>query len=83
MFCGFTLDYRLVSKNFGTYVLKNIHTIVLKDDIDNKSFNLLCRWAINIQCRMKNVKNLELSNRYEFQELVQGKAKTLKFGNWK
>jgi hypothetical protein len=36
-----------------------------------------------VECRMKNVKNIELMDKYEQQELVKERAKTLKFGNWK
>lgn len=32
---------------------------------------------------MKNVRNIELSDKYEQQELIKGRAKTLRFGGWR
>lgn len=32
---------------------------------------------------MKCVRNLELSDQFEQQELIQGRAKTLRFGGWR
>jgi hypothetical protein len=82
-FCTLSLDMRVISRGFSGYVLKNIRSIKLKDEVDDKSFNKLSKWAVEVDCRMKNVKNLDLSDKYEQQELVKNRAKTLKFGNWK
>lgn len=40
-------------------------------------------WAVNVECRMKNVKNLVLRDKNDEQELLPNRAKTLKFGQWK
>ena len=64
-------------------MLKNIFSIKLKDEIDEKTFNKLAKWAINTECRMKNIKTLELCDRFDSQELIKNRSKTLKFGQWR
>ena len=66
-FCQLKLDYRLVSKELGNFILKNIVNLKLKDEVDEASFNKLAKWSVNLQCRMKNVKNIHLSDKYDFQ----------------
>jgi hypothetical protein len=82
-YCQFSLNLRVINKKFSEYILKNILNIRLRDEIDEISFNKLCKWAVNVECRMKNVKSIDLSDRYEQQALVRNRAKTLKFGGWK
>ena len=40
-------------------------------------------WAVNVECRMKNVRKINLKDKYEDEELVYNKSKTLRFGSWK
>ena len=51
--------------------------------MDEKSFNNLCKWAVNVDCRMKNVRSITLMDKHTEQELIRNKAKTLRFGGWK
>lgn len=78
-----TLEMRVISRRFSEHILRNITSIKLADEVDETSFNKLSKWAVNVECRMKNVKNLELMDKYEHQELIKGRAKTLKFGGWR
>ena len=64
-------------------MLKNLHSLKLNDFIDESTFNKLAAWAVNVDCKMVNIRNIELKERFEEQELVRNKAKTLKFGGWK
>jgi hypothetical protein len=82
-YCTMTLAMRVISRRFSEYIIKNITSIKLSDEIDEKSFNKLSKWAVEVECRMKNIKNIELMDKYEQQELIKGRAKTLKFGGWK
>jgi hypothetical protein len=36
-----------------------------------------------VEGKMKNVKNIDILDRYEQQQLVKNRAKTLRFGAWK
>jgi len=73
----------LVNKKFSAFVLENIHSIRLRDEIDELTFNKLAMWAINVECRMKNVRHINLKDKHEEQELIVNRAKTLRFGQWK
>ena len=39
----------------------------MKEEVDEYSFNKLCKWAVSVEGRMKNVKNIKLSDRYDTQ----------------
>ena len=43
----------------------------------------MAMWAVNVECRMKNVRKINLKDKYEDEELVYNKSKTLRFGSWK
>jgi hypothetical protein len=62
-YCTINLEMRLINKKFSNFVLENIHSIRLKDEIDEASFNKLAMWAVNIECRMKNVRNITLRDK--------------------
>lgn len=74
---------RLISKRFSKFILENIHTLKLREEIDEPTFNKLAMWAVNVECRMKNVRSINLKDKYEEQELLKNRAKTLKFGEWR
>lgn len=62
-YCRISLEMRLVNKKFSSFVLESIHSIRLKDEIDEASFNKLAMWAVNVECRMRNVKNITLRDK--------------------
>ena len=41
-----------------------MHSIRLKDEVDEGSFNRLAMWAVNVECRMRNVRSVNLRDRY-------------------
>ena len=55
----------------------------MKDYIDELSFNKLAKWAVNVECKMRNVRSISLKDQFCDEELVINRAKTLKFGEWK
>ena len=63
-YCTLTLDMRVISRRFSDHILKNISCIKLADEIDERTFNKLAKWAVEVECRMKNVRNVELSDRF-------------------
>jgi hypothetical protein len=82
-YCSLSLSHRLINKRFSSFVLESIHSIRLNDWVDEDSFNKLAMWAVNVQCRMRNVKSMNLKDKYDDQELLPNRAKTLRFGDWK
>jgi hypothetical protein len=55
---------RVICRRFSDHVLKNISRIKLADEVDERTFNKLAKWAVEVECRMKNVRNVELSDRF-------------------
>jgi hypothetical protein len=53
-----TLAMRVVSPRFSDHILRNINSIKLADEVDERSFNRLVKWAVEVDCRMKNVRNV-------------------------
>lgn len=43
----------------------------------------MAKFAVNIQGRLKNVKNVNLMNKNNDDQLEKNKAKSLYFGEWK
>ena len=83
VYCRLSLEHRLINKKFSNFILESIHSIKLKDEVDEISFNKLAMWAVNVKCRMKNVRKINLKDRYDDEELVFNRAKSLRFGDWK
>jgi hypothetical protein len=69
-FSRLSLEMRVINRRFSEHVLRSITTIRLADEVDERSFNRLAKWAITVDCRMKNVKNIELADKYEQQDLA-------------
>lgn len=63
-FCSLSLSMRVINRKFSDYVIRNISSIRLKDEIDENTFNKLCKWAVEVECRMKNVRSVDLSDKY-------------------
>ena len=66
-FCSLSLEHRLINKKCSSFVLENIHSIRFKDDVDELTFNKMAMWAVNVQCRMRNVRKINLKDKYEDQ----------------
>ena len=52
------LEQRLINKKFNDFILKNIKTLHFQDEVNDKSFNKLSKYAINVSGRLKNVRNI-------------------------
>ena len=74
---------RLVSKQFSQFVLKSIGSLRFREEVDQHTFNKLAKYAVNVQGRMKNVRNLSLLDQFDRVALEKNYAKSLYFGNWK
>lgn len=45
-YSGITLGMRVINRRFSDHVLRHINKIRLHDEVDEKTFNKLAKWAV-------------------------------------